>query len=90
MFRIESRSLPIGVTREIDPEKTKIAILEGDIIVMMSDGICDYVPFEDISSCVNAGRADSAEKIARAIAELSSGAPDDRSVSVIKILKSEK
>ena len=89
-FRIESRSLPIGVTREIDPEKTKIALLEGDIIVMMSDGICDYVSFEDISLCVNEQKSESAERIANAIAGLSEGAPDDRSVSVIKILKSEK
>ncbi len=45
LFRLASRSLPIGITREITAEELRFRLLPGDLIVMTSDGISQN--FED-------------------------------------------
>ena len=45
LFRIESDSSPIGITRKITGEKVDFALSDGDIVVMISDGIAQS--FED-------------------------------------------
>ena len=39
IFRIRSETAPIGLMRSIDSERVRVEIKEGDIIVMLSDGI---------------------------------------------------
>ena len=39
VFRLHSRTAPIGIMRELDAEKLDFSLREGDIIVMISDGI---------------------------------------------------
>ena len=41
IFRIRSKTAPIGLMAGIDSEKTKAEIKSGDYIIMMSDGIAD-------------------------------------------------
>lgn len=41
IFRIESRTLPVGIIRSLDAQKTKIKAEIGDVIVMVSDGIAE-------------------------------------------------
>jgi stage II sporulation protein E len=45
LFRIASTSLPIGITREIASEEIRFGIKDGDLIVMISDGVSQS--FED-------------------------------------------
>ena len=44
LFRVDSRSVPIGITREIDTEEVETPIHAGDLIIVMSDGI---IPTEE-------------------------------------------
>ncbi|MBQ4120838.1 MAG: SpoIIE family protein phosphatase [Clostridia bacterium] len=44
LFRVDCRSVPIGITREIDTEEIETPIHAGDLIIMMSDGI---IPTEE-------------------------------------------
>ncbi len=45
LFKLESSSLPIGITREITAEEIRFSLLPGDLVVMISDGISQS--FED-------------------------------------------
>lgn len=44
---IMSTSLPIGVFREVDFERSRKRLEHGDMIVMVSDGVLDALPQED-------------------------------------------
>ncbi len=39
IFRIKSSTAPIGLMKSIDSEKIRVEVREGDIVVMLSDGI---------------------------------------------------
>ncbi len=39
VFRLHSRTAPIGIMKELDGEKLDFSLREGDIVVMISDGI---------------------------------------------------
>lgn len=45
LFKITSNSMPIGITREINAEEIKFELADGDVIVMLSDGVAQS--FED-------------------------------------------
>ena len=40
LFRIRSKTVPIGLTEVLDAEKIRFDVEPGDVIVMLSDGIC--------------------------------------------------
>lgn len=39
IFRIASNTMPVGITREMNAEEVKFDLQDGDVIVMMSDGV---------------------------------------------------
>lgn len=44
---VMSTSLPVGVFREVDFERTRKKLEHGDMIIMMSDGVLDALPGRD-------------------------------------------
>jgi len=43
IFRIASNSMPIGITRYINAEEIKFELVDGDVVVMVSDGVSDSI-----------------------------------------------
>lgn len=41
IFKIDARTLPVGIIRTLDSQKTKLKAEIGDVIIMMSDGIAE-------------------------------------------------
>ena len=92
LFRIKSQTAPIGLMNTIDTEKIRVEIKDGDIIVMLSDGISqssDDAPWllEFLSRPIKKDTLkDYADKII-ALAKENSKSGDDMSVAVLKISK---
>ena len=41
IFRLHSNTVPIGILAAIDAKKTELEVGEGDVIVLVSDGVSD-------------------------------------------------
>lgn len=90
VFRIRSRTAPIGLMKSIDAERIRVEVRCEDFIIMLSDGVCqgtDEAPWLlDLLSKYNGHRPDElADKILCAAKKFSSS-KDDMSVSVIKVV----
>ncbi len=89
LFKIDASTMPLGITREINAEKIKMPLLDGDIIVMMSDGVAHtledalWVPEVIIASGDRSSEAISREIYTRAQSE--NGGKDDISVAVARV-----
>jgi stage II sporulation protein E len=92
LFRIKSQTAPIGLMSTIDTEKIRVEVQDGDIIVMLSDGISqtsDDAPWllEFLSRPIKKDSLkDYADKIL-ALAKEKSKSGDDMSVAVLKIIE---
>lgn len=89
VYKISSRTIPVGIMRALDAEETSIELYTDDIVVLVSDGItkCD----EDCAwlysmLVMSADRpiADTAAAIIRE-AERRSGHDDDATVCIVRI-----
>lgn len=89
IFRIRSRTAPIGLLKTIDTEKIKVDIKAGDYVIMLSDGIVDS--FEDapwlLELLSRDALSDVSEYARLILSEATKNATlgDDMSVTVIKI-----
>ena len=88
LFRLRSRTIPIGLVREVDAEKLRFDTQPGDIIIMLSDGVSQTTEdapwlIEMLSKPMGA----SLEAAANAILEraLAEGAADDLTVIIAKV-----
>lgn len=92
LFRIDARSMPLGLTREINAEKIEMQLEDGDRVIMMSDGVAPdledalWLP-ELILSCRSLDDRELAESITRR-AKAENSDFDDISVGIIRIEKS--
>ncbi len=90
LFRLQSKTLPVGIVDKIDAEMICFSTMPGDIVVMLSDGItgdADDAPWlpEMLSGI---GDGDDLKKTAAAILEKAYGTAarrDDLTVSLIRI-----
>lgn len=91
IFRIRSETAPIGLLKAVDAEKIRVEVKGGDYVVMLSDGISTSV--EDsawLLSYLTREPPESLEDYCReiiALARKNTGARDDMTVSVVKIIK---
>lgn len=88
IFKIRSRTFPIGILEDVDAEKNTFAAVDGDLIVMVSDGIVGEYD-EPLWLCKllaegNFDASGAAHAIRRA-AEAHAMSEDDRSVCVLQI-----
>jgi stage II sporulation protein E len=90
IFRIRSRTAPIGLMKTIDAEKIRVEIRDGDYVIMLSDGIVDSFDdapwlLEFLSRDVSPDVSEYAREILDlAVKNATSG--DDMSVTVMKIV----
>ena len=93
IFRIRSETAPLGLMKTVDAEKIRVEIKSGDIVIMLSDGVCASV--EDsawLLSFLAREEPDSIEDFAKEIVRIASKknlSRDDITVSVVQILTKE-
>lgn len=92
LFRLQSKTVPIGILRALDAEMIRFTVEPGDVIVMLSDGIArsfeecpwllDFLSTDEDIKQGSVTRA--AEKIVKQAA--SRGAKDDITAGVMRII----
>ncbi len=95
VYKVNSATLPAGIVSKITAEETKIGLKDGDVIVMLSDGIIDVADsaVEDnpwLVELLDERRDKSAGELCDAVLASSLsrfGATDDMSVAVIKVAR---
>ncbi len=91
LFRIQSKTLPIGIVRAADAEQVSYTVEAGDIIIMQSDGVAQS--YEDCPWIANlltrCWTDDLGAMCARILdaAEANNAECDDRSVCILKIVE---
>ena len=89
IFRVRSRTAPIGLLSSIDSEKIKVDIKPGDLVIMLSDGVADEADDAPwLLLLLGEPCTDSIDDYARLIlseAQKNSHTNDDMTVAVIKI-----
>ncbi len=91
LFRIQSKTLPIGIVRAADAEQVSYTVEAGDVIIMQSDGVAQS--YEDCPWIANlltrCWTDDLGTMCARILdaAEANNAERDDRSVCILKIVE---
>ena len=90
LFKIRSKTFPLGILEDVDAERTTFDCIDGDRIIMLSDGVteeneeplwlCEFLSETDLTS------SDAAEKIIREAQKHTLGR-DDMSAAVITVSK---
>lgn len=93
VFKLRSRTVPLGILRDVDLRRIHFRISAGDVIVMVSDGVtqlkeeCPWL-FDLLKSRSGGGEREiSAERLADLIVKYAreEGSSDDLSVLVIRV-----
>jgi len=93
IFKIDARSIPVGLTKEITAEKIEMDLSPSDRIIMVSDGVAPdlegavWLP-ELISSCASYSDKDLADIIAKR-AQAENGSRDDICALVMTVSEIE-
>jgi len=90
LFRLQSKTVPIGIMRALDAEMIRFEAQKGDVIVMLSDGVaksfedCPWL-YELLAS--DEMKIDDAEAMARTVVKcaVQNGAADDVTAGVVVI-----
>lgn len=91
ILSFEKPSLPVGILRDIDFAEEKCRVSDGDIIMMMSDGVCGGDE-EWIAETLRCWSTDNMHELATYVAERArlrneKTSPDDITVVAIKVKK---
>ncbi len=90
LFRLQSKTVPIGIVRALDAELIKFDVRVGDVIVMLSDGVVrsfEECPWLYDLLCDGAERKIDPEKLSRMIVEqaIAGGSSDDVTAGVVVV-----
>ena len=91
IYRIHSKTVPVGIMRALDAESVAFDLEGGDTVVMISDGVTgsyEECPWLYEVLCDDKMKDEDAQKIAKYIAEqaaINTGKDDDITVCVIKV-----
>ncbi len=89
LFRLSSKTLPIGILRTFDAEQIKFELEAGDVIIMLSDGVCeDFDECAWLPTLLTEGWDDNIETMADKIireSTLGNRIRDDISVGIIRV-----
>ncbi|MBQ9079766.1 MAG: SpoIIE family protein phosphatase [Clostridia bacterium] len=87
IFRLHSETVPLGILGAIDARKTKLDVLPGDVIVMVSDGVSDAGESEWAADVLGYEWEDDLERMAGKLVgrAQSMGSRDDVSAVIVKI-----
>ncbi len=92
IYRIHSKTVPVGIMRALDAESVSFDLEGGDTVIMVSDGVTgsyEECPWLYEALCDDRMKGDDNEKIAKYIAEQAAkntGKDDDITVCVIKVI----
>lgn len=93
LFRLHSKTVPVGIMRALDAEAISFDLKDGDTVIMISDGVTgnyEDCPWLYELLCDGLSREDSPAKMARMIGEAAirnTGREDDITVAVMKVMK---
>ena len=89
---IRGGALPVGVLDEITPVYEKLPLKDGDMLVMVSDGVLDALTLHGAEYALERIEALNPQKLANALiaAAKKSGVSDDASVLAVRILSREE
>lgn len=89
LFRIQSKTMPVGVVRALEAEQVAFNTVDGDIIIMLSDGIAQsYGDISWLTRLLSAGWEDNLRAMSKKIldaAKRNCEKSDDMSVLLIRI-----
>ena len=87
IFRLHSETVPLGILNAIDARKTTLDICDGDIIIMVSDGVSDVGEGEWIAEVLCYEWEDDLSVMANKIVgrAQSLGSRDDVSAVIVKV-----
>ena len=86
LFKVDCRSAPVGILRDVAPDDIEVPVYKGDLILLMSDGI---LPAEDTAFRLGELLRGSASLSCREIADAimsTTPATDDRSLTVVRVV----
>lgn len=94
IFRVRSRTMPLGLLKSLDAERVNVEVRVGDILLLLSDGLCP--DGDDPAWLMNLLSSDSGEDLdalaARIVGEAATRTEehDDISVGLVRILSAEE
>lgn len=88
VFRLEARTLPVGILGNVDAQIIRFDLLAGDLVVMMSDGVSDALgeKLPEILKTVSANPDRTAEDLLGRVRQAVGDSADDLSVIVMAVV----
>ena len=93
LFRIRSRTSPIGITTELDAERVRVDLEDGDLVIMFSDGVSEDGESPWLLDVISRPEITSPSALGEAIlaaAKKAGSTTDDLTVMITKIEKKTK
>lgn len=94
LYKLESKTVPIGIMRELDAEQIKFDLAAGDVIIMLSDGVAQSL--EDgiwLANLLTYEWEDDLNTMAEKIldnAVFANNRNDDMTVSIVRVTEAEE